>query len=173
MSRTIETVHAKRGQSDHNILIQGGTAVVDMNRSQQMLVQQAYDGSMGASGDSADGAHNRNGGSQHELYPRNEVFNSNDPALSNADALNRPVKPVLLTDMEKTIPSQVEEENKILEIQDLAINNKQASMGSKNGKTTKVIIANHIEKEEPLFSKLGARLESRNQAQQQMHNKVD
>ena len=39
------------------------------------------------------------------------------------DALSRSVKPVLMTDMENGAErSQVEEENKILEIQDLAVN---------------------------------------------------
>ena len=50
-----------------------------------------------------------------------------------------------MTDMENGAAerSQIEEENKILEIQDLAVN-KQASMVSQNGKTTKVSLAHQI-----------------------------
>ena len=74
-----------------------------------------------------------------------------------------------MTDMEHgaVLPSQVEEENKILEIQDLTLI-KQASMKSANGQTAIVSLAHQIHKEQPLFSKLGARLDSRNQAQQHM-----
>ena len=70
-----------------------------------------------------------------------------------------------MTDMENGAAerSQIEEENKILEIQDLVVN-KQASMVSQNGMTAKVSLAQAITKEPPLSSKLGARLESRNQA---------
>ena len=124
---------AKRGHSEHNIMVQGDSVVVDKNRS-QAVVPRANDGSVGAS-DSVNGVVKRNtrsksNGRNHEeqMLPRTDlVFRSGEPP-SNQDALNRSVKPVLMTDMEHgaALPSLPMEENKILEIQDLAVNKQQS-----------------------------------------------
>lgn len=70
------------------------------------------------------------------------------------------------------IPDQLEEESKILELQDLTAD-KRASMVSQKGTTAKVTLAHALGKEEPLFGKLEARLDSRNHAQQRMQHGDD